>query len=458
MPSTAIPTIAEHVHAAGGTDEDKVVVVVDQAHQKQSWLGIFWDTADLSREERRLLFKVDASLLIFASLGYFIKNLDQSNVNNAFLSGMKDDLNMQANQLVTSTSIWTVGYVIGQIPSNLLLTRAPAHLVIPLIELGWGVCTLGTYAVKDYRALYALRFLVGLFESAFYPGMHYLLGSWYTSRELTKRSTIFWTAGSLGTMFSGFLQSAAYTNLNGVNGLAGWRWLFIVDAIITIPIAIIGFVFLPDTPWSAKPSFLLSAADIELARGRMEAVGRAAPEPWSKAKFKRIFTSWHPWCLPLLYVIWNNSSIQQPMGYWLKSFNAKPPPVPGTSWTVSQINILPLPATAIFVVAALIFAWICDGPLRGRRWPLIPVGALITLVIGVALLETPVYGHNKAHFALYYLLQVGGGCGPMILNWISEITGADNEKRALCVALGNDLAYVVQAVAPNFIWKVPGTI
>lgn len=72
MPSTAIPTIAEHVHAAGGTDEDKVVVVVDQAHQKQSWLGIFWDTADLSREERRLLFKVDASLLIFASVSPFL--------------------------------------------------------------------------------------------------------------------------------------------------------------------------------------------------------------------------------------------------------------------------------------------------------------------------------------------------------------------------------------------------
>lgn len=68
-------------------------------------------------------------------IGYFLKNLDQSNVNNAFLSGMKEDLAMNGNQLVTSTSIWTVGYVIGQIPSNLLLTRVSPRWVIPSVRL-----------------------------------------------------------------------------------------------------------------------------------------------------------------------------------------------------------------------------------------------------------------------------------------------------------------------------------
>lgn len=144
-------------------------------------------------------------------------------MNNAFLSGMKEDLGMWKDELVTATSIWTVGYVIGQIPSNLLLTRVSPRWVIPALEVGWGVCTLASYSVKSYKALYALRFLVGLFESGFYPGMHYLLGGWYTSREIGKRSMIFWLAGSLGQMFSGFLQAAAYTNLHNVNGIAGWR-------------------------------------------------------------------------------------------------------------------------------------------------------------------------------------------------------------------------------------------
>jgi ACS family pantothenate transporter-like MFS transporter len=97
-------------------------------------------------------------------IGYFLKNLDLYNVNNAFLSGMEGDLSMYGNQLVTSTSIYTVGYVIGQIPSNLLLTRVSPRWVIPSLEVGFGIATMCTAAVKSYRALYALRFLVGLFE------------------------------------------------------------------------------------------------------------------------------------------------------------------------------------------------------------------------------------------------------------------------------------------------------
>lgn len=69
----------------------------------------------------------------YEQLGYFLKNLDQTNVNNAFLSGMKEDLSMYGNELVTSTSIWTVGYVIGQIPVNLLLTRVSPRWVIPAV-------------------------------------------------------------------------------------------------------------------------------------------------------------------------------------------------------------------------------------------------------------------------------------------------------------------------------------
>lgn len=77
----------------------------------------------------------------------------------------------------------------------------------------------------SYQTLYALRFLIGLFEAGFYPGIHYILGGWYTSREIGKRSVIFWVAGGSGPMFSGYLQAAAFKNLNGVNGLAGWRWV-----------------------------------------------------------------------------------------------------------------------------------------------------------------------------------------------------------------------------------------
>lgn len=87
-----------------------------QTEPKRRWVSYIWDTLDKSPEERRFLFKLDAALLSFASLGYFIKYLDQVNINNAFVSGMKEDLSLFGNQLNYMQTCWTVGYVIGQVP------------------------------------------------------------------------------------------------------------------------------------------------------------------------------------------------------------------------------------------------------------------------------------------------------------------------------------------------------
>ncbi|OCF32318.1 pantothenate transporter [Kwoniella heveanensis BCC8398] len=421
---------------------------------KATWKGRLWDTFDLPPLERKLLFKVDAVMLTFASLGYFLKNLDQQNINSAFLSGMKEDLGMHGNELVTAVTIWTVGYVIGQIPSNMLLTRFEARLVIPALELGWGIATLGSYAVKNYQALYALRFLVGLFESGFYPGIHYLLGSWYTPRELGKRAMIFWLAGSLGNMFSGFLQAAAYRNLNGVHGLAGWRWLFIIDAIITLPIALAGFVFFPSAPLQDKKAWWLSEDQHELSKTRLQNIGRAGRTPWTKARIKTLLRSWHTYVLPMLYVIWNNGGGQSAMGYWLKSFNDPVnPPVPGKTYSVEDINQLPLPTKGIFIISAIAYAWLSDGPFHGRRWPFIYLNGAIAVVIGIIFVKLDLYANIKKTMILYWFQDFGSGAGPLILTWINEICSDDTEKRALLVAAGNDFAYVLQSIVPNFVWK-----
>ncbi|KAL1604803.1 hypothetical protein SLS60_004343 [Paraconiothyrium brasiliense] len=447
-PQTDVYSAAAETESSLGSDSQQEVV-----KPIKSWKGYLWDTWDLPQDQRRLLFKVDAFVLTFASLGYFLKNLDQKNVNNAFLSGMEEELSMYGNQLVTSTSIWTVGYVIGQIPSNLLLTRVSPRWVIPALEVGWGIATFCTAAVKSYKELYALRFLVGLFESGFYPGIHYLLGSWYTPQELGKRAMIFWLAGTVGNMFSGFLQAAAYTNLNGVHGLSGWRWLFLVDGIITVPLALMGFLFFPNLPQGGKKTWWTTEAEHELSISRMKAIGRAGKQPWTKDKVKRVLLSWHTYFLPLLYVIWNNGSPQPAMGFWLKSFNKKPYPVPEKHFSVPQINNLPLVTNGLFIVMALAWGWLSDGPCRGARWPFIYAGAIMTLAFSVALRQMPLYTDISGRKVLYWLSDLGGGAGPLILSWINEICSDDTEKRALLVAAGNDLAYVVQAVAPNFVWK-----
>lgn len=102
---------------ANSHDEPYDVV---QKVPNKTWKSYFWDTLDKSPEERRFLFKLDAVVLTFASLGYFIKNLDQINLNNAYVSGMKEDMNMHGNELNYMQTLWTVGYVLGEIPRLVL--------------------------------------------------------------------------------------------------------------------------------------------------------------------------------------------------------------------------------------------------------------------------------------------------------------------------------------------------
>ena len=227
---------------------------------QRTWKSYVWDTFDKSTEERKFLFKLDAALLTFASLGYFIKYLDQSNINNAFVSGMKEDLGLYKNQLNYMQTAWTVGYVIGEVPSNILLTRFRPSLWIPTMEVLWSVLTMCLSRCTNAKQMYAIRFLVGLAESTFYPGMQYIIGSWYRKDELAKRSCIFHTSSAIATMISGYLMAAVY-HLGGRGGLKGWQWLFIIDGIISLPIAIAGFFVLPDVPEICRAPYLSKKVD-----------------------------------------------------------------------------------------------------------------------------------------------------------------------------------------------------
>jgi len=94
----------------------------------------------------------------------------------------------------------------------------------------WGGLTMITAAVQKPTSIMAIRFFQGIAESTTFVGTHYILGSWYTARELGKRSGIFTASGLAGTMLGGIIQTGIHSSLNGTSGLAGWRWLFIVGS------------------------------------------------------------------------------------------------------------------------------------------------------------------------------------------------------------------------------------
>lgn len=170
----------------------------------------------------------------------------------------------------------------------------------------WAVLTILLAKCQTTTQLYVLRFFIGLAESAFYPGMQYIIGSWYRKDELAKRSCIFHASSALGTMFSGYLMAAVY-KLDGKSGYRGWQWLFIIDTVISLPIAVAGFFMFPDLPEITK-AWYFTPDDIALAKKRMQLEGRANRAPFSKAKFKKIFSSWHIYLLSTLYIFFNNGN------------------------------------------------------------------------------------------------------------------------------------------------------
>ncbi|KAI1458486.1 MFS general substrate transporter [Annulohypoxylon moriforme] len=390
------------------SDTESTTPVVQKP--KQTWRSYFWDTFDKSPEERRFLFKLDAVILTFASLGYFIKNLDQINVNSAFVSGMKEDLGLYGNQLNYMITCWTVA-----------------------CEVVWSVLTILISKCQTATQIYVLRFFIGLAESAFYPGMQYVIGSW---------CCIFHASGTIGTMFSGYLMAAVYT-LNGTDGFRGWQWLFIINTIISLPIAIAGFFFFPDVPEITR-AWWLTKDEIDLAKKRMEVEGRANRGSYTKAKVKKIFSSWHIYALTLLYIFFNNGvgyGSQPAFAIWLKS----------EGYSVTAINSFPTIASAIAVIFTYIYAWTSDSLFKGERWPAMVFSGTVNIITNTSLAVWNIPLGWK--WFCYIVGMIGGGISGLTFAWAHEICSDDNEERALVVGTMNEMAYVVQAWLPLIIWQ-----
>ncbi|SCO50160.1 related to transporter protein [Fusarium fujikuroi] len=425
-----------------GSDSDVPVVAVLQETPKRSWKSYIWDTFDKSPEERKFLFKLDAALMTLASLGYFIKYLDQVNINNAFVSGMKEDMNLFGNELNYMQTCWTVGYVIGEIPSNMLLTRIRPSIWIPACEVTWSVLTILLTKCTNATQLYVLRFFIGLAESTFYPGMQYIVGSWYRKDELAKRSCLFHAMGNVGSMVSGYLMAGSH-NLDGVHGYHGWQWLFITNTVVSFPIAISGFFFLPDLPEITR-AWYFTPEDIALAKKRMELEGRAQRSPYTKAKFKKIFTSWHIYTLVLLYILFNNGNggnSQPAFPLWLKS----------EGYSIRDVNLYPTIVEVISVITTLIYAWTSDSLFRGARWPAIVFSGLVKIIayVGLTVWKVP----TPFTWVCFMLCGFGGGISGPTFAWAHEICSDDNEERALVTGAMNQMAYVFQAWLPLIIWQ-----
>jgi sugar phosphate permease len=160
--------------------------------------------------------------------------------------------------------------------------------------------------MSNAATIYGTRFLLGILETPVASGSLYILSSWYRPDELFKRAGVWYVCNNAGVMFGGYMQAAAYTHLSGVGGMAGWRWLFIIDGVFSLPIAILGYFIFPGLPASGKP-WWFTPEQYQLARKRMEEEGVEDSVKFSKTKvkatLKRLFTRWHFYIAVLIYTL-----------------------------------------------------------------------------------------------------------------------------------------------------------
>ncbi|TVY40583.1 Pantothenate transporter [Lachnellula subtilissima] len=405
--------------------------------KKPPWWSYIWDyDPNRTHVERKFIQKLDFSLLTILSLGYFIKSLDQTNISNAYVSGMKEDLKMNANEINLIDVAWTTGYVVGQLPSQLILTKVRPSIWIPSCELVWTILTFCLAAASTSKHVIVIRFFVGLVESIFYPAAHFLIGSWYKPSELGKRAGIFHASSAAAGMFSGYLQAAVYKGLNGTGGKAGWQWLFIMDGIISAPICLAGFFLIPDLPENTR-AFYLTKDDAGLARKRMDDVGRAPRKKLGWSILRRVFTRWHVWALTVLYIVFINtgpSSSISPLALWLKA----------NKWPITEINVIPTGQSAVQLVCTVGFAILSDF-LRNR-----PIVMTISTFFGfLSNLFLAIWNVPKGlKWFSYFTGRIAVPYGPLSMSWANEICGNDAEERALVLGIMNAAGYAFNAWLP----------
>ncbi|BCS03062.1 uncharacterized protein AKAW2_61326A [Aspergillus luchuensis] len=205
-----------------------------------------------SVNERKLMAKIDWHVVPCLCVMYLLAFLDRVNVSNAAILGLKSDLNIESGtKYNTALTIFFVPYIIFEIPSNVLMKKLKPHTWLSLCMFGFGLVMVCQGLVQNWGGLMTTRWFLGMFETGLFPGCFYLLGMWYKRSEAQKRFSFFFSSTTLAGAFGGLL-AYGLGQMDGLRGYSGWRWVFIIEGVLTCVVAIGCFFVVPDFPEDAK--------------------------------------------------------------------------------------------------------------------------------------------------------------------------------------------------------------
>jgi MFS transporter, ACS family, 4-hydroxyphenylacetate permease len=195
--------------------------------------------------------KVSRRLIPFLFLLYVFAYLDRINIGFAALS-MNRDLGLTATMFGIANTIFYLGYMFFEIPSNLMLARFGARMWIPRIMITWGIASTATMFASTPASLYIIRFLVGVAEAGFLPGVLLYLTYWFPQSHRARANAVFMIAMPVTIAFGASISGLILQWADGLLGIAGWRWLFLVEGLPSIVLGVVAAVYLTSRPADAK--------------------------------------------------------------------------------------------------------------------------------------------------------------------------------------------------------------
>ncbi|KAH6880546.1 major facilitator superfamily domain-containing protein [Thelonectria olida] len=392
--------------------------------------------------EKSLVRKLDFTLIPMVWVLYLFNYLDRNNIAQARLSSFEEDLGLVGTQFNVAVSILNVGYMLGQLPSNMALTRCRPSLYIPAWTALWSCISAATAAAKNYHHLIVIRLFLGIAESPFFPGAMYLLSCWYPRKELALRTAILYSGVLLATAFSGLIAAGVLSNLEGVRGIAGWQWLFIIEGAGSFLAAVVAVALLPDFPGqkTGVAKWLLTDAEQRVAVERIErdrvSLPTEDPSVWNGLRLavKDIRT----WVFVIMLTA-NHSA------YGFNNFF--PTIVKGFKLGNTTLTlVLTAPPYLIATVVAFCTAWSSDRRKdRGYHIAIPQSVACIGFIISVATIN------NAARYAAAFLYICGCfSSNAMVFSWASSTLNQTAEKRACATAIINLLSQLGNIWSPYF--------
>ena len=427
--------------------------------------------------ERRVMRKVSMRLIPFLIVLYFINYLDRTNIGFAGPNGMSAELGLTATMFGLASGIFFAGYLLLEVPSNLALHTFGARRWLARIIISWGIVATAMAFVPNATWLYVLRFLLGVAEAGFFPGIILYLTYWFPKRARARATALFLLAIPLSTVVGSPLSAWLVANGDGVWGLSGWRFMFLMEGIPAVLLGVVCWFFLTDRPrdaaWLDEDERTWLAAEMEHEEAT---TGQRYHYPLAK-------TLIDPRIWALAFVYFGTTYGLYAMNFFLPTIITGFKETFGTTYTVMEVGLITAIPFAFGAVAMVLWARHADR--TGERvWhvtlPLLLGGvvipaalyldspfaamAAVTVVcmcICAALpnfwpLPTRFLSGAAAAGGIALINSVGNASGfvaPYITGWLADLTGTQNAGMwvigGVMVAAGLTVVALRAAPAPD---------